>query len=118
RQFQGDFAATLASLADTIPGLARLAVAQLGPLAILVLPAFAVTAVQTPAYAVLSGLAAGVTCAFAAVYVNADIGRYYLGPALFAWTWLAILAGAAVDIVARRLRTTTGRDGAVVVVRG
>ena len=25
--------------------------------------------------------------------VNADIGRYYLGPALFAWSWLAIAGG-------------------------
>ena len=35
------------------------------------------------------------TCFFAASYDNADIDRYYLGPALIAWTWLAILAAAA-----------------------
>jgi hypothetical protein len=34
--------------------------------------------------------------------VNADIGRYYLGPAVFAWSWLAVLAAAAVEAVARR----------------
>ena len=37
-----------------------------------------------------------ITCFFAASYVNADINRYYLGPVLMAWTWLAILA-AVVD---------------------
>ena len=40
------------------------------------------------------------TCFFAASYVNADISRYYLGPELMAWTWLAILAAAVIDILA------------------
>ncbi|MEO5918185.1 MAG: hypothetical protein ABIQ17_01355, partial [Candidatus Limnocylindrales bacterium] len=30
---------------------------------------------------------------------NADIGRYYLGPIFWAWTWLAILAGTLADQV-------------------
>lgn len=103
RQFQGDFLASLASLGGALPGLARLAGAQLGPLVLLLLPAYAVTAWRRPAYALLSGLATLVTCAFAAVYVNADIARYYLGPVLFAWTWLAVLAGTLVDVAAARL---------------
>ena len=45
-----------------------------------------------------------ITCFFAASYVNADIGRYYLGPVLIAWTWLAILAGDR-----RRARGRRGR---------
>ena len=57
------------------------------------------TAVRKPRYALLTGSAAAITCFFAASYDNADIGRYYLGPALMAWTWLAILAGAAVDVL-------------------
>ena len=47
-----------------------------------------------------------ITCFFAASYVNADISRYYLGPALMAWTWLAILAGG------RRRARDDGRRGA------
>ena len=38
-----------------------------------------------------------ITCFFAASYVNADINRYYLGPVLMAWTWLAILAAVAIE---------------------
>jgi hypothetical protein len=48
-------------------------------------------------------VATGITCLFAASYLNADIGRYYLLPALFAWTWLAIAATAIVEVVAGRV---------------
>jgi hypothetical protein len=41
---------------------------------------------------------------FAASYLNANIGRYYLGPALFAWSWLAIAAGAILDGLVSRAR--------------
>ena len=37
--------------------------------------------VRRPRYALLTGIAAVITCFFAASYVNADIGRYYLVPA-------------------------------------
>ena len=113
RQFQGDFIASLADLVGVVEAFARLTVAQLGLLTLLVLPAFAVTAVRRPAYALLSGVATLLTCAFAAVYVNADIGRYYLGPAVFAWSWLAIAAGAVVDLVATRRLGVASRGGRV-----
>jgi Protein O-mannosyl-transferase TMEM260-like len=103
RQFQGDVGGLLADLPGKAAGLAGFAWAQLGPLAVLVLPAFLVTALRFPRYALLSGVATGVTCLFAASYLNADIGRYYLVPALFAWTWLAIAAAAIVDAVAGRV---------------
>ena len=109
RQFQGSFISSLADVIGVVQAFARLTVDQLGVLTILVLPAFAVTAVRRPAYAVLSGMATLLTCVFASLYMNADIGRYYLGPAVFAWTWLAILAGAVVDGIASRLRTAPGR---------
>ena len=44
-----------------------------------------------------------ITCFFAASYVNADISRYYLGPVLIAWTWLAILAGMVAESIAASL---------------
>jgi Protein O-mannosyl-transferase TMEM260-like len=73
---------------------------QFGILAPLIPIGFIATAVRRPRYALLTGTAAVLTCFFAASYVNADISRYYLGPELIAWTWLAILAGVAVDLLA------------------
>ncbi|HYO43480.1 MAG TPA: DUF2723 domain-containing protein [Candidatus Limnocylindrales bacterium] len=108
RQFQGDFRGLLGDLAPKAADLARFAFAQLGVLAVLVPPAFLVTAIRHPRYALLSGTAVAVTCLFAASYLNANIGRYYLGPALFAWSWLAIAAGSLVDLVFAR--ATTGPD--------
>jgi hypothetical protein len=75
---------------------------KLGDLGVLsaVLPvAFVVTAMREPRYAVLTGIGVGVTLFFNASYVNADIDRYYLGPLLVAWTWLAILAATLADAV-------------------
>jgi hypothetical protein len=100
RQFQGDLAGL--DLVAAVAGLARFALAQLGALAVAVPAAFLVTAVRHPRYALLSGTAVAVTCLFAASYQNANIERYYLGPALFAWSWLAIAAGTIVDLVLAR----------------
>ena len=51
-----------------------------------------------------------ITCFFAASYVNADIGRYYLVPGLIAWTWLAILGAAFVDVLSSgEVAATAGR---------
>ena len=63
---------------------------------------FLATVVRRPRYALLTGSAAALTCFFAASYVNADIGRYYLVPWLFAWTWLAVL-GAFIAVVVANL---------------
>ncbi len=76
------------------------AVTQFGILAPLIPIAFIATALRRPRYALLTGTAVAITCFFAASYVNADISRYYLGPALMAWTWLAILAAAAIELLA------------------
>ena len=73
---------------------------QFGILAPLIPFAFIATALRRPRYALLTGTAVAITCFFAASYVNADISRYYLGPELMAWTWLAILAAAVVDLLA------------------
>jgi hypothetical protein len=104
RQFQGGVGGLLADLPAKGVDLARFAGAQLGILAWLVPPAFVVTALRFPRYALLSGVATGLTCLFAAYYQNASIGRYYLVPALFAWSWLAIAAGTIVETVLARAR--------------
>lgn len=80
----GDLPAKFASL------VAR-AVDQFGPLTPLVPPALAITFVRQPRYALLTFSTVAITCLFAASYLNADIGRYYVVPVLLVWTWLAIL---------------------------
>jgi hypothetical protein len=111
RQFQGDFQG-LADIPGRVADLARFAGSQLGVLAWLVPLTFVVTALRFPRYALLSGVAVAVTCLFAVSYVNASIGRYYLGPALFAWSWLAIAAGTLLEAVLARARrpSTPARD--------
>ncbi len=100
KQFQGDVGSLLSGLGPKAAALLDLGGRQFGPLLALVPVALAVTAVRRPAYALFSGTATLVTVVFAASYANADISRYYLGPAFFAWTWLALLAGALADLVA------------------
>jgi hypothetical protein len=98
-QFQGSFTNPIADLPQKFGELVGRTVGQFGILAPLVPIGFLATVLRRPRYALLTGTAAGITCFFAASYINADIGRYYLVPALMAWTWLAILAGTAVDVL-------------------
>jgi hypothetical protein len=105
RQFQGDL--TGGDLGTRTAALWTFATDQLGPLALLALPAFVVTALRHPRYAAYSGLAVVVTCVFAATYENARIDRYYLGPLFFAWSWVAAAAG----VIAELLLGRTGSPG-------
>ena len=132
QQFQGSLGAPLDDLGGKLLELASRTVAEFGALAIVVPAGLVATAIVRPTYALLTGSAAALTVLFALNYTNADIGRYYLGPALFAWTWLAILAGVALDgltplveeetpdgtttVVARRTTTTRLATLGVVVV--
>jgi hypothetical protein len=102
RQFQGDVHSLFADLGQKTDALVQLGTAQLGPLAALVPASLLVTAVKQPKYALFSGTAALVTVVFAGSYTNADISRYYLGPALFVWTWLAVCAGVFADAITGR----------------
>ena len=99
-QFQGSLSDPFGELPRKFGELVSRTSSQFGILAPLIPFAFVATALRRPRYALLTGTAAAITCFFAASYVNADINRYYLGPALMAWTWLAILAAAAVDLLA------------------
>src|SRR4029078_8707608 len=80
-----------------IDDLTRIAGDQLGPLAPLVVIAFVVTAGWLPRYALLTGTTALITCFFNSIYPDGAIDRYYIGPALIAWTWLAALAAPIVQ---------------------
>lgn len=110
-QFRGSIVDPLGDLPGKLADLVDLAAVQFGPLAALLPVAFLATVVREPRYALLSGVAAAVTVFFAMSYVNADIERYYLGPILLAWTWLAVLAATAADQLAAAL-AGAGRDGA------
>jgi hypothetical protein len=99
-QFRGGISDPFGNLPRKVAELATLAARELGALAPVVVAGFAITAVRFPAYALLTGSALAITCFFNAAYINADIDRYYLGPALIAWTWLAILAATVVDGIA------------------
>jgi hypothetical protein len=96
-QFRGGLNDPFGNLPGKLADLAARAIRELGPLVPLVVAGFVVTASRFPAFALLTGITMFITCFFNAAYVNADIERYYLGPALIAWTWLAILAAALVD---------------------
>jgi hypothetical protein len=105
-QFRQSVAGPLVDLPSRVTDLIDRTAAAFGPLAALVPVAFVGTAFLRPTYALLSGVAVVLTCTFAASYDNADIARYYLGPAFMAWTWLAIFAGG----VALALGRTLGAD--------
>lgn len=102
-QFRGGLNDPFGELPRKVGDLFDLAAQQFGPLAAFTVPAFIVTASRFPAYALLTGSAVFITCFFNAAYINADIERYYLGPALMGWTWLAVLAAAIVEVVAPSL---------------
>jgi hypothetical protein len=96
-QFRTSVLSPWAEPGATFADLARRAYDAFGLLAILIPVGFVATALARPRYALLTGLSLVITCVFAVSYVNAEIARYYLGPALIAWTWLAILGGMLVD---------------------
>ncbi len=102
-QFGGAFTSPLADPGRLLDELGGFLGGQLGPLAALLAPAALATAIRRPAYAVLTVPAALLTWLFAASYENADIGRYYLGPAVFAWTWLAIGVAVALELLGSAL---------------
>jgi len=106
-QFRGSLVDPLGDLPLKAARLFQLALAQFGALALLIPPAFAATAWRAPRYALLTGLAMVITTVFNAGYVNADIERYYLGPVLWAWTWLAVLAAVILQLAVALARRIT-----------
>ena len=106
-QFRGDLIGPFDALPAKAVDLVARTIDAFGALAFFVPLAFVVTAVRRPTYALLTGSAVAITCFFAASYVNAMIDRYYVVPALLAWTWLAILA----EGVARMAGTGFDDDG-------
>jgi len=110
-QFGGTFTGPLDDLPGKIAALAQLGFDQLGPVVFLVPLGFTVTVARRPRYALLTGFGFVITCAFAATYINADINRYYLGPALIALSWVAIFAGWFVEQLWRLFGIVPAMDG-------
>lgn len=107
-QFRGAIVDPLGDLGGKFAALVKRTVTEFGWLSALIPFAFVATVIKERPYAVLSGLAMFGTVFFAASYINADISRYYLGPVFIAWTWLAILAAAALDGARALARRWTG----------
>jgi len=99
-QFRGHVLPLFADLDRKTGELVARALAELGPLAVLVPAGFLAAIVRRPRYALLSSVAFVVTCLFDAAYVNAAIDRYYLGPLLLAVSWLGIGAAAVAGALA------------------
>jgi hypothetical protein len=108
-QFRANVVDPFGDLAGKAGALVDRTVVQFGILAPLLPAGFAAAVLRQPRYAALTGIAVGITCFFAASYQNADIGRYYLGPVLIAWTWLAILGSVTIDAASRVLDRRSAR---------
>ncbi len=104
-QFRGVVTDPLVDPARTLSTLAGAVWDQLGWLSLAVPVAGIATAVRRPRYALLTIPAFLITLVFAAVYRNAEIERYYLGPALIAISWVVIAAGWVAHVVADRPAT-------------
>jgi hypothetical protein len=96
-QFRGSLSHPFDDLLQKAGDLWALGASQFGPLVIAIPIGFFATIRRAPRYALLSGSAMLITVVFNAAYSNADINRYYLGPILWAWTWIACFAAVVVD---------------------
>ncbi len=110
-QFRGSFGNPFADPGGTVGTMIDAVTRQLGWLALAVPAAAVATAVLRPRYFLLTAPAFVATLVFAAVYVNAEIDRYHLGPVLLAVTWLVIGAGWIVDVVEDAVRSRRERGG-------
>ncbi len=105
-QFRGSLSDVFGNLGDKVFGpegvLAR-GTLWFGPLLLAVPFAFIVSAIRAPRFTLLTGSAMVITLLFNQAYSNAEIERYYLGPVLWVWIWLAILAAEVGAIAVRFL---------------
>ena len=99
QQFHSWLTDPLAGWSERTLALIDRTVGQFGDLSPLIVLAFAVTLVRRPRYALLSGSAMVLTIFFNSVYPDGAIDRYYIGPALIAWTWLAVLGGTVIEVI-------------------
>lgn len=113
QQFQGSVGDVFADLPKKLDQLLAFGDAQLGPLVLAIPPAVVVAARRAPRYTLLTGAALVITLLFNKAYANADIERYYLGPVLWVWTWIGILAAEIAGLAAWFLGSAASRGAAV-----
>ena len=113
-QFRGSLSDVFGNLPTKLDDLVEKATLWFGPLLLAIPPAFIVSALRAPRFALLTGSAMVITLLFNQAYSNAEIERYYLGPVLWAWLWLAIFAAEVGAIVVRLIasRLPAVRSGA------
>jgi hypothetical protein len=109
-QFAGTISAPFAHLDLKLADLVALAGAEFGPLAWLIPAGLLATIIRRPRYALLTVPSLLLTCWFAESYANAEIWRYFLGPALIVITWLAVLAGEVVGLIERAAERAPDRS--------
>jgi hypothetical protein len=110
-QFRGSLSDVFGNLPHKLGQVGQLAWNQFGFLTPLLVPAFLATVRTAPRYALLTGSAMLVTLLFNLSYANADIDRYYLGPVLWAWTWVGILAAFVLRLVVDWIPGAEARAG-------
>ena len=107
-QFRGSLSDVFGNLGDKVfgpEGVLAKGTLWFGPLLLAVPIAFIVSAIRAPRFTLLTGSAMVITLLFNQAYSNAEIERYYLGPVLWVWVWLAILAAELGAIAVRSLAT-------------
>jgi hypothetical protein len=110
-QFRGSLSDPLGDLPHKFGQIGQLAWNQFGFLTPLLAPGFLATIRTAPRYALLTGSAMVLTLLFNLSYANADIDRYYLGPVLWAWTWVGILAAFVFRLVVDWIPGAEARAG-------
>jgi hypothetical protein len=110
-QFRGSLSDPLGDLPRKLGQVGQLAWNQFGFLTALLVPALLATIRTVPRYALLTGSAMVLTLLFNTSYANADIDRYYLGPVLWAWTWVGILAAFVFRLVVDWIPGAEARAG-------
>jgi hypothetical protein len=108
-QFRGSLSHPFDDLLRKGGDLWSLAASQFGLLVLVIPLGFVATIRRAPRYALLSGTAMVITVVFNASYSNADINRYYLGPILWAWTWIACFGAVLADTVLAALAALSRR---------
>jgi hypothetical protein len=117
-QFVGSVSHPLDDLVGKAGNLWALTQGEFGPLSMLIPIGFFSTLRRAPRYAALTGLAMLITVVFDASYANADINRYYLGPILWAWTWIAAIAADACEAALLVWSAVTRRRPEAMAVAG
>jgi hypothetical protein len=102
-QFRGSLGDIPGNLPTKLGDLVEKASLWFGPLALAVPVAFILLVIRAPRLTLLTGSAMAITLLFNQSYSNAEIERYYLGPVLWVWLWLAIFAAEVGAIAVRFL---------------